>query len=608
MILSIVHQDSIPLYTAILSVKYKKSGYPLVKITVDQNSFAFYALFAEMDETMIVLNPSTVGESPNAEIKFIDLDELKPIPEIRLNPKYKSSMLGLPVIPNSYTFFSYHNRLKYIKMPCEQPGFISSSTVFAKIPSIELNQLQSIPTEPQISSRIVKMIQNRFTIKSKTALVVGGPGCGKTTFLKYLIKNVKQVKQLDLVLFSSQLEFDSSEHIDDIFSLEDGVIVIDDIDILNAHPRATSNVVEKIQKSQNKPIVIIATSRSSPYALQSELASVFETSVTFGALSYHERLNSLQNVNLSDKQKEFIAKETAGSSRGEFNTAVRVISNSDFSEEKFINLMRTIATSEKPMMLRQSSSEVPLVCGYKTEQKEIKLILDVTFNGDENKHRMLQYNGILLHGPSGNGKSLIVKKMAAEFEVPFFVVEFDKIFSKYLGDSEKAIRDVFSAARFFAPSVVVIEDIDALGGKRSDESGVGGRVLSALLNEIDGVSAKSKVVVIATTNALNLVDSALTRPGRFDRLIEIPNPSEDDRIEMFTTLKNKTPVKEDVDIVSLAKSCNGMTCSEIQSFFRFAALKALREGQSEVSTPYFEEGKKRVEERRVALKNVKKYL
>ena len=260
--------------------------------------------------------------------------------------------------------------------------------------------------------------------------------------------------------------------------------------------------------------------------------------------------------------------------------------------------MKSIATGEKPLMMRQST-ETPIVCGY---QKD--LILDVTFHGDETKHKMLQYNGILLHGVSGNGKSLIIKRMAHEFEVPFFVVEFDKIFSKYLGDSEKAIRDVFASARFFAPSVIVIEDIDALGGKRSDESGVGGRVLSALLNEIDGVSIKSKVVVIATTNALNLVDSALVRPGRFDRLIEIGNPTKDDRVQMFAELRKKTPVDGSVTDENLSDMCSGMNCSDIQSFFRYAAINALRDNKECVTKEYFDLGLKHIKERKEALKEM----
>lgn len=604
--LTVVHEGTVPLYVAMLSSVHKKSAYPLISVALNDYTFAFYALFCEMDPQMIVLNPSTIGEGKEVVVYMYEQQELYPIQEVKLNPKYKVVLTGLPAIPGCYTFFTYHNRLKFLQIPCESPGFIHSKTNFTKIPSIPLNELQELPTEQHISSRIVKMIQNRLTIHSKTALIVGGPGCGKSTLIKYITKNLQQVRQLDLVLFSSQLEFNQNDHIEDVFSLEDGVIVIDDIDILNAHPKATSTVVEKINSCRNKPIIVIATSRSSPYSLLPELSSAFEISVSFGALPYNERLNSLSVLNLSDQQKEFIAKETAGTSRGEFDTILRVLKTTEFNEEKFINLLRTIATSEKPMMLRQSSSEVPVVCGYENEQKEVKLILDVTFSNDENRHKMLQYNGVLLHGPSGNGKSLIVKKLASLFDVPFFVVEFDKIFSKYLGDSEKAIRDVFSAARFFSPSVVIIEDIDALGGKRSDESGVGGRVLSALLNEIDGVTAKSKVVVITTTNALNLVDSALVRPGRFDRLIEIGNPNAQDRQKLFEHLKAKTPLSNDVSIDELVKICDGMNCSEIQSFFRFAALKALREGQESVTMKYFTDGKERVEERKKVMNLLRK--
>ena len=603
------YNKNLPFYVSCVSANYQKDGNNVIVLYNQNYAFSFFVIFSkELDDKTVLINENTIAPNENYDFQFFNTNEMKKIEKININPKYRKQLVGFPAIPGTILFFSYHNRSKFVKIEGEEAGIISAQTVFTKIPSIELDSLESLPTEEAISERIVRMVRNRKQIHSKTLLIIGNEGCGKTNLIKLMRKNIKGVQVLDLPLFSSELEFNSSDHIDSVFDINDGVILIDDIDILKHHPIATATVHDKIKSVQTRSVIVIATSRTSPYALPPQLATLFENTVSFGSLTYKERKETIQNTfgEIPEEIMEFIARETAGSSRAEFDTALRVLRGfPEFSESQFVSLMKTIASTEKPLMMRQSTVE-PYVCGYKTEMREIRLILDVTFHGDEEKHKMLQYNGILLHGVSGNGKSLIIKRMAHEFEVPFFVVEFDKIFSKYLGDSEKAIRDVFASARFFSPSVIVIEDIDALGGKRSDESGVGGRVLSALLNEIDGVTVKSKVVVIATTNALNLVDSALVRPGRFDRLIEIGNPTKEDRIEMFAHLREKTPVSKSITNEQLAEMTNGMNCSDIQSFFRHAAINALREGQAEVSLPYFESGMNHIKERKQVLKLMEK--
>jgi transitional endoplasmic reticulum ATPase len=291
-------------------------------------------------------------------------------------------------------------------------------------------------------------------------------------------------------------------------------------------------------------------------------------------------------------------KETTGLTRGELETVCRLLPEGELNQDSIHQILNSMMISERPLQLRSSGESV---AGYHSIMNELKLFVSVAL-GDETRRAMLPYSGLLLHGKSGNGKSLLIRKLSEEFEFPFFVLEFDRIFSKYLGDSEKAIRDVFASARFFAPSVVVIDDIDAIGAKRSDESGVGGRVLSTLLNEIDGVTENRQVLTMATTNALHIVDSALLRPGRFDRLIEILSPNAEERVEMFEMFRASTPVDPAVTSEYLGRMTDGFTCAEVRSFFRFAALQALFEEKEEVSPPYFERGLKRLRERRTASK------
>ena len=172
--------------------------------------------------------------------------------------------------------------------------------------------------------------------------------------------------------------------------------------------------------------------------------------------------------------------------------------------------------------------------------------------------------------------------------------------------SQKSRFAKFSRPPDSSPSAIVIEDIDAIGSKRNDDSGVGGRVLSTLLNELDGVDKKSKVIVIATTNAQEIVDPALLRPGRFDRIGQIGMPGEDDRREIFEILREKTPVDDDVKNEWLASITSNYSCAEIQSFFRFSALQALKEGKESVTKDYFILGQKRIEERKKSFQNLPK--
>ncbi|KAH0787537.1 AAA family ATPase [Histomonas meleagridis] len=414
--------------------------------------------------------------------------------------------------------------------------------------------------------------------------------------------HVEGCMRLDLLRMISDYETGKSEYIDSILSMEDGILLIDDICILSK--QGAVYLSDKLSTLADKPVLVIATSRVPPYSLPYVIQPFFQTSLHINALTHNERrsiINELcANMDLSNENIDFIVKETSGVTQGELRSLCQLVpSIVPFENQKFISIVKTIATSEKPLMLRHTSI-AQKIGGYKSVVDEIRLFLNITLGNDSSAQSMLQYSGILLHGPSGNGKSLIIRSLCEEFEVPFFILEFDKIFSRYLGDSEKSIRDAFTAARFFSPCAIVIEDIDAIGAKRNDESAVGGRVLSTLLNEIDGITKHDRVLMIATTNAPDLIDSALIRVGRFDKLIEVGNPTKEDRICMFKLFMEKTPVSKDVSCEMLADMTEGYTCAEVNSFFRFSALQALQKDEQEVSLEYFKKGKERVSERKRA--------
>lgn len=142
--------------------------------------------------------------------------------------------------------------------------------------------------------------------------------------------------------------------------------------------------------------------------------------------------------------------------------------------------------------------------------------------------------GILLYGPPGCSKTMIAKALATESGLNFIAVKGPELFSKYVGDTEKAIREIFRKARLSSPSIIFFDEIDAMATQRGDDdTSVSDRALCQLLNEMDGVEARAQVIVVAATNRLDIIDTALLRPGRFDRLVHVPLPTYDTRKDIF---------------------------------------------------------------------------
>lgn len=186
--------------------------------------------------------------------------------------------------------------------------------------------------------------------------------------------------------------------------------------------------------------------------------------------------------------------------------------------------------------------------------------------------------GVLLYGPPGCSKTLLVKALATETNLNFISIKGSDIFSKWVGESEKAIRDLFRTARKVAPAIVFIDEADALGASRGTSTGntVHDRVLSQLLTEMDGVNPLDGVVVIAATNRPDCIDKALLRPGRIDRIIYVPLPDYDTRHQIFEIQLKKIPC-EGVSIDDLAEKTAGYSGAEIVAVCTEAAMTALQE-------------------------------
>jgi AAA family ATPase, CDC48 subfamily len=188
--------------------------------------------------------------------------------------------------------------------------------------------------------------------------------------------------------------------------------------------------------------------------------------------------------------------------------------------------------------------------------------------------------GVLMYGPPGTGKTLLAKAVANEAQSNFISIKGPELLDKYVGESEKGVREVFSKARENAPTVIFFDEIDAIAterGQASGESGVGERVVSQLLTELDGLESLEDVVVIATTNRPDLMDSALLRPGRLDRHIHVPVPNETARRKILEVHTRDKPLAQDVDINALARKTNGYVGADIEALTREASMAASRE-------------------------------
>jgi len=186
--------------------------------------------------------------------------------------------------------------------------------------------------------------------------------------------------------------------------------------------------------------------------------------------------------------------------------------------------------------------------------------------------------GVLLHGPPGCGKTLLAKAVAKESEANFISVRGPEIFSKWVGESEKAIREIFRKARMAAPSIVFFDEFDAIVPRRGlgiSDSRVSERVISQVLTEMDGLISLQNILVIAATNRPDIIDPAVLRPGRFDRLIYVPSPDEGARLQILKIHTRGMPLKN-VDVTDLAKMTAGYSGADIEALCREAGLNALR--------------------------------
>lgn len=219
--------------------------------------------------------------------------------------------------------------------------------------------------------------------------------------------------------------------------------------------------------------------------------------------------------------------------------------------------------------------------------------------------------GVLLFGPPGTGKTLLAKAVATESEANFISIRGPEIFNKYVGESEKAVRDIFKKARQTAPCVLFFDEIDAILGSRGrrDDSGVSQRIVNQFLGELDGMQSLTNVLVVGATNRADILDPAVLRPGRFDNVVFVPPPDADARLEIFKVHTRDMPLADDVSLEKLADETEGFSGADIEGLVREAAMAAVRGDwkAKPVSMKHFEEAMAEVRPS-ISPEDVKRFL
>ena len=489
------------------------------------------------------------------------------------------------------------------------------------------NEVQKIREMVELTMRHPELFEKLGVEAPKGVLLYGPPGTGKTLLAKAVAGETNShFTSLSGPEIIGKFYGESEERLRDIFKQAEenapSIIFIDEIDSIAPKREEVTGEVEKRivsqlltlmdgMKSRGKVVVIAATNRPDSIDPALRRPGRFDREIEIGIpdqqgrreiLNIHTRGMPIEEkVNL-DKiasvthgfvgaDLEILAKEAA------MRSLRRILPDLDLEAEKIPAeiLQKIIITDNdfkdalkdvKPSALREVLVQVPDVTwedvgGLESLKEELYEAVEWPLKHKEafEYTDVVTPKGILLYGPPGTGKTLIAKAVAHTSESNFISIKGPELLSKWVGESEKGVREIFRKARQAAPCIIFLDELDSLAPSRSSgssDSNVTERVVSQLLTEIDGLEELHNVLIIGATNRVELIDSALLRPGRFDRIIEVPLPDTKGRENIFKIHTKKKPLSKDVNFTKLIQLTNGFSGAEIEGVCNRAAMSSIR--------------------------------
>jgi len=528
--------------------------------------------------------------------------------------------------PHGIVRITYETQLQILSEPVPEAKVGVPRTTYEDIGGLH-EEIQRIREMVELPLRHPEIFQRLGIEPPKGVLLHGPPGCGKT-LLARAVANESEANFFSIngPEIMSKFYGESEARLREIFQQAQqnapSIIFIDELDAIAPKREEVTGEVERRVVAQllalmdglagrGNVIVIGATNR--PGALDPALRRPgrFDREVEIGVpdkqgryeiLQIHTRGMPLaQDVDLKKLSEmthgytgadlSALARETAMKALRRYLPEINleeerippsVLEKMEIRMQDFIDAYKEIT----PTAMREVYIEVPTVHwsdigGLDEVKQELREAVEWPIKSPEIFQRMgvRPPKGILLCGPPGCGKTLLARAVATESEANFITIKGPEVFSKWVGESEKAIREVFRKARMAAPAVIFFDEFDAIVPRRGmgyADSGVSERVISQLLTEMDGIQTLEDVVIIAATNRPDIVDPAVLRPGRFDRLIYVPEPDEKARLEIFKLYTKTMPLTKDVDLQVLARDTKLYSGADIEALSREAALNALR--------------------------------
>ncbi len=490
------------------------------------------------------------------------------------------------------------------------------------------SELEQVREMIELPMRHPELFQQLGIEPPKGVLLQGPPGTGKTLMARAVANEIDaHFTDISGPEIMSKYYGESEEQLREVFeeAAENApaVVFIDEIDSIAPKRDDTSGDVERRVVAQllslmdgleerNEVVVIGATNRVDALDPALRRGGRFDREIEVGVPDKEGRTEILQvhtrGMPLADgidieqyaenthgfvgADIEQLAKEAAMNAlrriRPELNLEqdeidAGTLERLEVTREDFKHALKGI----EPSALREVFVEVPdttwdQVGGLGDTKERLQETIQWPLEYPEvfEQMDMQAAKGVLMYGPPGTGKTLLAKAIANEAQSNFISIKGPELLNKYVGESEKGVREVFEKARSNAPTVVFFDEIDSIAGERGQQAGdagVGERVVSQLLTELDGLEELEDVVVIATTNRPDLIDPALIRPGRLDRHLHVPVPDANAREKIFEVHTREKPLADDIDFADLADRTDGYVGADIEAVCREASMAASRE-------------------------------